>query len=165
MCHITNFFWFVFLTLFFVFVSAFYLAEPGVDCRETCKGIDPTFICGTKINTKNNKAVFEGARVVDNYTLTVDIKCKEDASKSQYSFPEHPYYDVDTQICSGFKYVPDRINCTTNDTLGQNVRRLCYCVDKGEFISCMQIFFIIECRNSFRCKKALLRILGYFYKY
>lgn len=76
--------------------------------------------------------MFESARESSNYTLTVDIECEHDPATSEYSSIEHPSYDVDTKICSGFKYVPDHINCSVNGTLGENVRRLCYCIDKGQ---------------------------------
>lgn len=86
------------------------------------------------IDTKNNKAIFENARVVDNFTLTEDIECEIDASSNEYSDIEHPFYDQDTNKCIGFVDVPDRINCSVNGTLGTNVRRLCNCIDKGKVI-------------------------------
>lgn len=117
-------------------IIAIYLAEPGVDCKEQCKLVDPSFICSTVMKTSNSKEVFESARDPSNYTLTFDIECEIDPATSDYSSVQHPSYDVDKKICSGFKNMPDRMNCSVNGvenvTLSENVRRLCNCIDKGK---------------------------------
>lgn len=112
-----------------------YLAENGIDCEDTCTHINESYGCFNKLNTHEANQVFITARDPSNYTLVVNITCDEAPSSAvtAYSRTLHPSYDVITGECSGYKDAPLKINCTAEEIIDSNTRRLCYCVDIGEF--------------------------------
>jgi len=123
----------VFICLFLI--PAYYLAEPGKDCEDTCANVNTSFACFNKINTYESKEIIEQARDPLNYTLSVDLMCSE-APDPTYSQTYHPSYNVVSQECGGYIMAPLKINCTAEDgSLDNDTRRLCYCVDKGREIS------------------------------
>ncbi|XP_066935071.1 uncharacterized protein [Clytia hemisphaerica] len=110
---------------------AMYLAEHGIDCEDTCTHINESYGCFNKLNTHEANQVFITARDPSNYTLVVNITCDEAPSSAvtAYSRTLHPSYDVITGECSGYKDAPLKINCTAEEIIDSNTRRLCYCVD------------------------------------
>ena len=120
-----------------------YLAENGVDCEDTCTHVNESFGCFNKVNTHEANQVFLTARDPMNYTLVVNITCDESPSSAvtAYSRTLHPSYDVTTGECSGYKDAPMKINCTAEEPIDSNTRRLCYCVDIGE---CEKMFLIVR---------------------
>ena len=121
------------LIIFLYYFTAVYLSEAGVDCEATCKQVNDSFGCFNRINTHESVYIFETARDPTNYTIELDITCKP-STDSVYARTLHPSYDITTQECKGYLDAPMQINCTTEETIDTNTRRICYCVDIGKKI-------------------------------
>ena len=124
-----------------VILLAYYLAESAVDCDVTCSNLGNNLACSNMITTLDSVNVFESAMNASNYREKVNIKCRIDESSTKYSKIIEPVFSIDSGVCSGFKDVPRRINCTAEEQLNENQQRLCYCVDTGKIIySILKLF-------------------------
>ena len=122
-----------------------YLSEGGVDCEDTCKQVNDTFGCFNRINTHESNALFETSRDPTNYTLELNITCKPTLNRL-YTKTLHPSFDISTSQCEGYLDAPLKINCTAEEPINANTRRLCYCIDIGKII------FVILCSHTLRPK-------------
>ena len=114
----------------FHFITAMYLSHGGIDCEETCKQVNESYGCFNRVNTHESYKIFETARDPTNYTLEANITCKPTLEKL-YTRTLHPSYDLSTGECQGYLDAPLKINCTAEEAIGANTKRLCYCVDIG----------------------------------
>ncbi|XP_057314721.1 uncharacterized protein LOC130655923 isoform X2 [Hydractinia symbiolongicarpus] len=108
----------------------YYLAKPLTDCTQTCNNLGNAFGCSNVIDTINTTHVFETSINGYDYTDVQGVVCSSDDSQKTYSMEHHPSFSVNGNICSGYAHVPRRIKCSIDDTLSEEYRRLCYCIDK-----------------------------------
>lgn len=116
------------LKLFFV---GFYLAQPNVDCDETCSSVNTSLRCVDRILTKNSVNIYKTAMEVLDYTSETNITCDISASSMNYSKDIDPVYDLQSNRCEGYANVPDKIQCSALNQLSPHKRRLCSCLDSG----------------------------------
>ena len=113
-------------------ILAFYLAEAGVDCDETCIGMDPTFKCIEEWGDDITVDVFNNSRDALNYTKPPDIECKQDNDTMDYSHNLHPSYNIKANNCLGYNDLPEKVKCKVPGGVDSNTRRLCLCLSEGK---------------------------------
>ena len=126
-----------FLDIYIFCCAAYYLAEESIDCEDTCKQLNESYACFNRVNTHESYAIFESTRDPTNHTRELEITCdgaSTDPTTSTYSKTLHPSYDTATGRCDGYIMAPLKINCTANETIDEQTRRLCYCVDIGKSV-------------------------------
>lgn len=107
----------------------FYLAQPNVDCDETCSSVNTSLRCVDRILTKNSVNIYKTAMEVLDYTSETNITCDISASSMNYSKDIDPVYDLQSNRCEGYANVPDKIQCSALNQLSPHKRRLCSCLD------------------------------------
>ena len=84
------------------------------------------------ITNYDQKTPFFEAIEASDYRQFANIECSTDQSTDLYSDSSHPSFDVSSNTCQGYKNLT-LIDC---DAVGGNgVRRLCKCIDIGEYFA------------------------------
>lgn len=114
--------------IFILLLLGYYLSDFGQSCTNLCEGLGEEFACMKLVNMKNKVSHFFGAIDFSNFRLSANVSCTTDESSDDYAEVTDPSLRTDTGVCRGYKEI-NRTNCDA--TGGQNIRRLCKCLDKG----------------------------------
>ena len=108
--------------------SGFYLAKVGQSCAELCSAVGDDFACIRLLNTYDRMQPFLNAIDANDYTKLANIECSSHPQTDDYQKPSDPSFEISANRCRGYKNLT-LIDC--HAVGGNEVRRLCKCVDKG----------------------------------
>lgn len=107
----------------------YYLSDFGQSCTNLCEGLGEEFACMALVDLKNNVFEFYNAIDFSDYRKTANVSCTTDETTDYFQQPTDPSFVTDTGVCRGYKDM-NRTDCGA--TGGQNIRRLCKCLDRGQ---------------------------------
>lgn len=124
---------------FFTLILGYYLADPGIQCTDTCENLIDNFICSPFMSTylANSSEPFKDPRIPSNHSQHYNLTCVN-TNEPVYNKSSHPSYDMVEQSCDGFIAVPRMMECDSETNITENEQRLCYCDDEG---NCLRINF------------------------
>jgi hypothetical protein len=104
------------------------MSNIGESCRSVCGSLGDMFSCMRLITNYDQKTPFFEAIDVNDFRQFANIDCSTGESTDFYSDLSDPSFVVSSSTCRGYKNLT-LIDC---DAVGGNdVQRLCKCVDKG----------------------------------
>ena len=113
-------------------ILGYYLGKPSDSCERTCKNLGNDFACTFMLTFQNSTKEFHHAIDGYNYTKVLDIPCNVSDQSSLFNQPDDPSFLTDNGLCRGFRNIPNKIDCMAS--ADNNTRRLCRCLDKGDFV-------------------------------